>query len=433
VKKSMEIMISRSMGESMIKSQNIQSDSEKGFTLTEVMIAAAMSTAIIAAGFGALTVSQKTTQASSQVGNTQATARNALDMIAADIKLAGFGMQGLMGVPPLPATATLGAVGNCQMNGTPAAIVPGDNNPLGGDFGPDTISLVVPMTNSITAAGALWQVAAGGAGLIGGTGPGASIANIPLPANATTAMGDAIPGGVLALTGMAVSINGTAGSRIAGTTPTQINVNPAILGAQFGNGAQVYLVQCITYEIVPPPDALNLCQGNAPCLVRGVGVVGAPNTPPRCNALGNACIPIMDGVEDLQLAYACDGCDPRVNSGIPDAQLDDLDLSNGFNQADFITDRNWFGNAAPYGTNMQPKTIRMVQISVVARETRTEQGMGEGNQVMVHGGPIPIVSDHNHATGVFALGDNATPAQQLAYQQFRRRILTRTVELRNQR
>lgn len=426
----MEMMISRSMGESMIKSQDIRSDSEKGFTLTEVMIAAAMSTAIIAAGFGALTVSQKTTQASSQVGNTQATARNALDMIAADIKLAGFGMQGMQGL----ANGTLGAIGNCQVNGTPAAIVPGDNNPLGADSGPDTISLVVPMTNSITAAGALWQVAAGVPGVIGGTGPGASIANIPLPANATTAMGDAIPGGVLALTGMAVSINGTAGSRIAGTTPVQLNLNPPIPGpAQFGNGAQVYLVQCITYEIIPPPDALNLCQGNAPCLVRGVGVVGAPNTPPRCNAAGNACIPIMDGVEDLQLAYACDGCDPRVNSGTPDAQVDDLNLSNSFDQADFITDRNWFGNAAPYGTNMQPKTIRMVQIGIVARETRTEQGMGEGNQVMVHGGPIPIVSDHNHATGVFTLGDNTTPAQQLAYQQFRRRILTRTVELRNQR
>jgi type IV pilus assembly protein PilW len=424
----MGIMISRSTGESMIKSPDVHSDMEKGFTLTELMIAAAMSTAIIAAGFGALTVSQKTTQASSQVGNTQATVRNALDMVSADIKLAGFGMQGMLGV----ANGITGAVGNCQVNGTPAAIVPGDNNPLGADSGPDTISVVVPMTNSIAAAGALWQVAAGGPGVIGGT--NVSIAAIPLPANATTAMGDAIPGGAAALAGMAVSINGTAGSRIVGTTPAQLNLNPPIPGpTQFGNGAQVYLVQCITYEVVPPPDALNLCQGNAPCLVRGVGVVGAPNTPPRCNAVGNACIPIMDGVEDLQLAYACDGCDPRINSGIPDAQVDDLNLSNSFDQADFITDRNWFGSAAPYGTNMQPRTIRMVQISIVGRETRTEQGMGEGNQVMVHGGPIPIVSDHNHATGVFALGDNATPAQQLAYSQFRRRILTRTVELRNQR
>jgi type IV pilus assembly protein PilW len=82
---------------------------------------------------------------------------------------------------------------------------------------------------------------------------------------------------------------------------------------------------------------------------------------------------------------------------------------------------------------MTPNKIRMVQVNIVARQTRTDQGMGEGNQVMLHGTAIPIISDHNHANGVFALGDNATPAQQQAYFQFRRRILTRTVELRNQR
>jgi type IV pilus assembly protein PilW len=358
------------------------------------------------------------------VSNTQATARNALDMLTADIKLAGFGMQGMQG----------GAIGNCQVNGTPAAIVPGDNNPAGADWGPDTISLVVPMTNSITAVGALWQVAAGGSGLIGGA--KTTIANIPMPTNAVTAMGSAIPGGTPALVGMPVSLGGAAGSRIAGLGPgsLSLNLNPGIPGpTQFGNGTQVYLVQCITYEVVPPPDALNLCQGNAPCLVRGVGVVGAPNTPPRCNTVGSACVPIMDGVEDLQLAYACDGCDPRVNNATPDGQVDDLNQSNTFDQGDFITDRNWFGTAFPYADKMQPATIRMVQVNIVARQTRTDQGMGEANQVMVHNTLIPIVSDHNHATGVFVAGDNTTTAQQQSYLQFRRRILMRTVELRNQR
>ncbi|HEU5093478.1 MAG TPA: prepilin-type N-terminal cleavage/methylation domain-containing protein, partial [Nitrospira sp.] len=92
----------------MIKSlDGHHTEGEAGFTLTEVMIAAAMSTAILAAGFGALTVSQKTTRITGQVSNTQAAARNALDMLAADIKLAGFGIQGMMG----------GAIGGCQVNG----------------------------------------------------------------------------------------------------------------------------------------------------------------------------------------------------------------------------------------------------------------------------------------------------------------------------
>jgi type IV pilus assembly protein PilW len=408
----------------MIKSPISHHDGEVGFTLTEVMIATVMTATILAAGFGALIVSQKTTRITGQVSNTQATVRNALDMLTADLKLAGFGMQGMQG----------GAIGNCQVNGVPTAIVPGDNNPAGADWGPDTISLVVPMTNSIPAVGALWQVAAGGPGLIGGA--NTSIANIPMPANAGTAMGSTIPGGTVALVGMSVSLGGAAGSRIVGLGAggQSLNLNPSIPSpTQFGNGTQVYLVQCITYEVVPPPDPLNLCQGNAPCLVRGVGVMGTPNTPPRCNTVGSACVPIMDGVEDLQLAYACDGCDPRVNNAIADGQVDDLNLSNTFDQGDFISDRNWFGTAAPFGDKMQPSTIRMVQVSIVARQTRTDQGMGEGNQVMVHSTAIPIISDHNHATGVFVAGDNSTSAQQQSYFQFRRRILTRTVELRNQR
>ena len=86
------------------------------------MVATMMTTAIVAAGFGALVVSQKTTRITGQIGNTQATARNALDMITADLKLAGFGMRGLTT-----------AVGGCHINGTPSALVPGDSNPLGGD------------------------------------------------------------------------------------------------------------------------------------------------------------------------------------------------------------------------------------------------------------------------------------------------------------
>lgn len=402
----------------------LRGENQSGFTLTEVMVATMMTTAILAAGLGALTVTQKTTRISGQVGNTQATARTALDMITADLKLAGFGMRGL--------TA---AVGGCHINGTPSALVPGDNNPLGADFGPDTISMVVPMTNSIVAVGPLWQVFVPLApGTIGGL--GATIANVPMPANATTAMGNAIPGGAAALTGMPVSLGGVAGSVIQAVNVGGLTLNPPILGPiAFGSGTQVYLLQCITYQVIPPPDALNLCQGAAPCLVRGAvpaALVGAGG-PPNCNQINSGCIPIMDGVEDLQLAYACDGCDPRVNTGIPDSQPDDLDLSNQFDQADFITNRNWFGTAGPYGTYMTPSTIRLVQVNIVARETRADQGTGEALTTAVHSIPIPVVSDHNHATGVFALGDNASPAQQAVYFQLRRRILTRTIELRNQR
>lgn len=411
------------MGECMTMTSEHGEGADRGFTLTEIMVATAMTTAILAAGFAAVTVSQKTTRVTGQVGNTQATARNALDMITADLKLAGFGLQGLPG-----------PVGGCQINGVAAPLVPADNNPLGADLGPDRISMVVPMTNSIAAAGPLWQVFVPPAGTIGG--PNVPIANIPMPAGATAAMGNAIPGGAAALPGMRVSIAGAAGSTIQSSSAGGLALNPAIPGpTQFGTGTQVYLVQCITYQVIPPPDNLNLCQGNAPCLVRGVVPANLVpvGTAPNCNQAGTSCVPIMDGVEDLQLAYACDGCDPRVNSGNPDGQLDDLDLSNQFDQADFITNRDWFGAAAPYGTYMTPDKIRMVQVTIVARQTRTDQGLGEANQVMLNSNSPLTISDHNHANGVFVAGDNSTTAQQQAYLQFRRRILTRTVELRNLR
>ena len=399
---------------------------QKGFTLVEIMVATMMTAAIIAAGFGALVVSQKTTRITGQVSSTQATARNAMDMITADLKLAGFGMKGYRGIPS--------AIGGCHINGTPYALVPRDNNPLGADLGPDTISMVVPMTNSIAAVGPLWQVFVPAApGIIGGQ---TSITNIPMPANATTEMGNAIPGGSAALVGMPVSISGLAGSTIQAVSPGGLTLNPVLPAPRaFGTGSQVYLLQCITYQVIPPPDNLNLCQGNAPCLVRGAVPANLvlPGSPPNCNVVNSGCIPIMDGVEDLQLAYACDGCDPQVNNGLPDLQPDDLNLSNNFDQADFITDRDWFSMAGIVGMKMTPKTIRWVQVTIVARQTKADQGMGEAQSTPVHTTTFPVISDHNHANGLFALGDTASAAQQAAYFQFRRRVLTRTVELRNQR
>lgn len=416
------------MGVFMIHLSNPTIFGQRGFTLTEIMVATMMTTAIIAAGLGALTVTQKTTRMTNQVVNTQATARTGLDMITADLKLAGFGMQGLVG----------GAVGNCVVNGMPAALVPVDQTPGGPDLGPDSISMVVPMTNSIAAAGALWQLNIPAApGTIGGANQ--PIAALPLMNNAVNGMGAVIPGGAVVLPGMAVTIGGVAGSRIMGSTPSQLNLNPAIPApSTFGHGTQVYLLQCITYQVIPPPDPLNLCQGNAPCLVRGVAPgIPLPGIPPNCNnpnpnpLLPHPCVPIMDGVEDLQLAYACDGCNVNINGGEPDGAIDDMNGSNSFDQGDFLTNINWF---LPPSSAMTTNKIRMVQVSIVARQTRTDQGTGEGMSTLVQNtNTIPTISDHNHANGVFALGDNNTPAQQQAYLQFRRRILTRTVELRNQR
>ena len=68
---------------------------------------------------------------------------------------------------------------------------------------------------------------------------------------------------------------------------------------------------------------------------------------------------MVDGIEDLQLAYACDGCVSTINGGIPDRIIDDRNGSNSFDRGDFVTDSAWA--IAP----LVPSAIRLVQITVV--------------------------------------------------------------------
>jgi type IV pilus assembly protein PilW len=135
--------------------------------------------------------------------------------------------------------------------------------------------------------------------------------------------------------------------------------------------------------------------------------------------------PIVDGVEDLQLAYACDGCNTNApNPAAPDGVIDEWDVTpNGFTAGDFVSNNTWSG-VAPL-TNMRPNTIRLAQISIVARQTRIEEGTTESGKLAINTtGPI-LVSDHDPSTP----GD---PGYNLvSYQQQRRRVLTRAVQPRN--
>ncbi|MCI0426806.1 MAG: PilW family protein, partial [Nitrospiraceae bacterium] len=198
-----------------------------------------------------------------------------------------------------------------------------------------------------------------------------------------------------------VSLGGSATAQVTALDPSASTINvaiPAPLWFQLED--QVYLLQCIRYQVVLPPDAGNLCGGNAPCLTRGVaGVVTGPN----------AEAPIAEGVEDLQLAYACDGCVTAINSGIPDRIIDDQNGSNSFDQADFLSNVPW--TAAP----LRPDKIQLVQVALVARQSKNDQGFGETNGAFVGSPAITVTSDHT------------LPADS----NHRRRVLVKTVETRN--
>lgn len=343
------------------------STEQAGFTLIEVMVGMVVAVIVVAAAFTILTTTSKTLRANEQIVDTQQNVRMAMEWLARDFKLAGFGNPGV----PL---------GNCTN-----AIVPGDQNPTGVDSGPDSVQVLVPTTR--TSGSNRWTL------LVPTTTAGT--AQITLQSGAVA---DMVSSGLVANQSY-VSIGGSATAQVTGLNASASTINVAIPPPLwFQQEDQVYLLQCIRYQVVLPPDAGNLCGGNAPCLTRGVaGGVG-----PTAEA------PIAEGVEDLQLAFACDGCVTAINSGIPDRIIDDQNGSNSFDQADFLSNVPW--TASP----LRPDKIQLVQVALVARQSKNDQGFGEG-VAPVGSSPLIVTSDHTLPT-------DST---------HRRRVLMKTVETRN--
>jgi type IV pilus assembly protein PilW len=368
---------------------------ERGFTLIELMISIVISSVIVAAGYTVLTTTHRATISNERAVGTQQNIRVAMELIARDIKQAGFGM------PVAPNTPVGGTAGNCAPGGTSAAIRPVDNNsaiPLTAvnDTGADTISLVVPRTNPTNGAIPGWVLSS--AAPSGGAG---SFNTITLSGTAVTEMQNE---GMQNGSGAYVSLGGVVTVPVTSSSGATITLgSPTYAPINFPAGTQVYLLQCVTYQVAT--GAAN-CGSAGPCLTRTVdsGTAATVTTS------------LVDGVEDLQFAYGCDGCNTTINAGVPNSVIDDFNANNTFDVADFQTNRVW-----AVGT-FDPATIRLVQINVVARQTAIDQGTGEGIQAGALSTPLQV-SDH--------LSSNDAGYVPATYQSFRRRFLTRTVDTRN--
>ena len=269
---------------------------QRGVTLIELMVGLVVTLLIVGAGFTVLTTTQKATHANDQVANTQQSVRVAMDLISRDIKLAGFGMTG--------------PVGACN-----SALVPADNDPTGADKGPDQISLVVPVGNSI--APNAWT-------LLATVGPGFN--QIQLPSAA--AVNNMVSQGMVA--NSMISIGGSATGTVTGTSADRININALPAPFFFGAGTPVYILQCMRYQIGATAAACG--NGLWPCLLRG--------------PVGGVLVPIADGIEDIQFAYGCDGCVATINLGAPNGIIDDQGGVGGtFGEEDFVTDSTWSGGS----------------------------------------------------------------------------------------
>jgi type IV pilus assembly protein PilW len=375
---------------------------EEGMSLIELMVAGFIGVTVIALAGTVLTTSNKASHTNYQVVQTQQSARIALDMLAEDLKIAGFGMTG--------------TVGGCTR-----AIMPMDNVGSGAlaavnDKGPDRVSVVVPFTSSVPP---LWDLAAQPQPnplLPSYTGP-----DITLRAGAVAA----IPASYKAA-GAIFSLGGSFSGTVKSVAGDTITFNDP-LGATtvFPIGSRVYALQCITYQVIPPPDtANNVCGGTAPCLVRGA-VAGLD-----CNIVASPCVPVVDGIEDLQIAYACDGC----VTATPDRVVDNIPGSvAGFDALDFVSNTDWATAPAWFPTPSSANTIRMARVTIVARELVADQGFGETAST-TNNTPAPLViEDHNPASGVFiapgAAGNDFSAATYPLI--LRRRVFTKSVETRN--
>ncbi len=359
---------------------------QQGFTLVELMAAVLITVVIVTATMATLVTSNRANVVNSQVADTQQNSRVAIDLLSRDIKLAGYNYSATD-----PATS---AVGACNATiGTIAkavGLLPQDQAPAGVDAGPDGVSMVLPVTN-ITG----WTLTAA----VGGTPNNKTYENtISLSGAAVTEM---VAQGLAV--GSTISIGGALSKTVQVVNAASIGFGTGnFVDGQFPIGTPVYLMQCVRYQIVANTPAT--CGSNTPCLVRNN-------------------VPLVDGVEDLQIAYACDGCNQAVpNPLFPDGVIDDQDGSSSggfptFTQGDFVSNGSWA--IAP----RTPDKIRMAQVSLVLRPTKMEEGLDEKGTKAVNTTAPVVVGDHNPSTDP---GYDAT-----VYQQQRRRVVVRTIQPRN--
>ncbi len=379
----------------MVTQGNIRGG-QQGVTLIELMVGALVATTVIAAGFAVLTSSSKALTTNEQTIETQQNVRVAMEFLFRDIRQAGFGMNG--------------QVGNCS-----TAIVPADNTPAGPDRGPDRISLVVPVGNPVgTVTDPPWI-------LNSDTTIGFNLLALPSAVAVTNMASEA--GGSLTAPSATISIGGAITTTVTAAGGANLTVTAVPAPVALKRNTPIYLLQCITYQIIPPPDPTALCAGRSPCLVRGVaGGIAAGVL--DCTTAGSRCTSIADEIEDIQFAYGCDGCVAAVNGGTADGIIDNQGGAAGFDQADFVTNNAWA--TAP----LTADKIQLAQVTIVGRQQRADQGFGDSNKQSAQGTALQV-SDHLHSDGLFVAGDYATLTP--PYTSTRRRLLTRTIELRNLR
>ncbi len=287
---------------------------QSGFTLIELMISLAIFGAVSLAAFSVLSSSQRTAVMNDQTVGVQRNVRLAVDLISRDLRMTGYG------------NPAAGALAGCTNH----------LNPTNSSTASDSVSMMT-----------IDQ-------------PIGTLASTFSSGNTITVTGlvsDAAVNQVITLEGIfSATITGVNTGTGVLTLGTSI-VSPQLIPS----GAQVLRLSCVTYTV-----------SGANGVVPGGTTVYAPYQLLRnTTSVANNAVPIVDGIESIQLAYAVDeDKDGKIDDKNGSGTVDCGDfLPNNMASAGSNSSCNSTGaiSTIPTSVNATPTSARQVRVTVVGR------------------------------------------------------------------
>jgi hypothetical protein len=232
-------------------------------------------------------------------------------------------------------------------------------------------------------------------------------------------------------TGQLITLDGafTTSVTSANTGSGAVTVSPGLKSpAVFPTGTAVLRLTCVTYSVT-----------GANGVVPGGSAVYAPYTLLRnTTSTANNALPIVDGIEDLQLAYGVDAdADGKIDDQNGDGTVDCKDFipndtsTNGQCSGAAGTATMAVGTTGYNNVNKSPTAVRQIRITVVGRAV-PPQGANVVNSCWSDktfaGSSVVQAEDHALAQPTYPTGCGSLTGQSAG---IRRRVLSRIITLRN--
>ena len=352
---------------------------QQGFSLVELLIAMAISIIVGMAGYVIFSSSNWSYKVQEDVSEVQQNVRVAMDRLAKDIRMAGFGL------PDPPFSITIGT------SGALTAPITVTNSSTGFD--------TITVLGIGYEAGKLQRDATiTGAGGIVCNDSGASCIHLSAP-DADSIDRFFNDTGTFQTTRINISLGGAQYIVLAAAGHNQANRQvtlgtPATLDRAYPDGTAVYIIQAVQYTINNTAPFLAGCSSTNPCLASldYTGLRGGS---------GNDRQVLAENIEDIQFAY---GIDVSPRDGM-------IDYTSPYSDGAFVF------SATGAATLSDPSSIIAVKANIVGR-TRNQDPKGATGFKSQCFEDRPVDAGTTNCTGAVSDG-------------YRRRMLTKIIKLRN--